>query len=346
MNQFDRIFALHRLLKARRTGIAFDDLLLKLDLKRTTLQRTLDFLRDALNAPLIHDRQLGGYLYTDERYELPGLWFSASELSALLLLDEVIAQHPLGLLSAALLPARSRIENLLQQSGAGIPAWRSRLRLLRIAARDSGSQFHLVAEAVAQRRRLRIDYHARSDDRMQPRIVSPQRLTLYRENWYLDAWCHQREALRIFSLDRVIAAEVLGEPALDVAEDQLQRVLATSYGIFAGEPDAMAVLRFSAHASRWVSAETWHPEQQDRRDEQDRLIRSLPYRRAEELLMDLLRHGPEVEVLAPDSLRRELVARLERTLAQYSAAANMALDGVGSEGAERNAPRKIATNRN
>lgn len=321
MNQFDRVFLLHRELKGRRTGIAFDDLLLKLDLKRTTLRRTLDFLRDALNAPLIHDRQRGGYLYSDERYELPGLWFSAGELSALLLLDEVIAQHPLGLLSSALRTVRPRIESLLQQSGAGVPAWRSRLRLLRIAARTAGDQFDLVAEAVARRRQLRIDYHARSDDRMQPRIVSPQRLTLYRDNWYLDAWCHRREALRIFALDRIVATEKLESPAIDVEEERLQRVLATSYGIFAGEPDAVAVLRFSPHASRWVAAETWHPQQQDQRDEQDRLIRRLPYHRAEELLMDLSRHGPEVEVLAPESLRHALIARLVQTLQQYSSAA-------------------------
>ena len=40
------------------------------------------------------------------------------------------------------------------------------------------------------------------------RTVSPQRLTHYRDNWYLDAWDHEREALRSFALDRIGDAAV------------------------------------------------------------------------------------------------------------------------------------------
>jgi predicted DNA-binding transcriptional regulator YafY len=332
MNQFDRIFQLHRLLSGRRRGRSFDELQLELDCSRSSLRRAIDYLRDSLGAPLVHDRERGGYLYDgDSLYELPGLWFSAQELSALLVLEEVVASQPLGLLAETLRPFRERMEKLAQQSGIGLPAWRSRLRLLRMAARTPGSQFANVAEALARRRRIRIDYHARSDDRMAPRIVSPQRLTLYRDNWYLDAWCHRRDALRVFAVERIIAAEPLDEPAQDIGAAALDEILATSYGIFAGAPTATAVLRFSPHAARWIAAEIWHPQQQDERTEEGDLIRRIPFYRSEELVMDVLRQGADVEVLEPAGLRDEVIRRLQDALNIYTTHASTGVQPANRE---------------
>lgn len=319
MKQFDRVFQLHRRLEGRRVSKSVTDLSEELDCTPLTIKRTVRDMRDWLGAPLIFDQEQNGYRYDGEKlYQLPGLWFSADELRALLVLDEVLARQPLGILAEALRPIRKRLEELAQRSGIGIPEWRSRLRVLRMAARGVGEEFMRVAEGLANRRRLAIDYHARSSDRMNRRTVSPQRLVLYRDNWYLDAWCHAREDLRIFALDRVIAAEVLDAPAKSVDAAMVDAVLATSYGIFAGAPTALAKLRFSAQAARWVAAEVWHPEQQDERLEDGGLIRTVPYHRSEELVMDLLRHGSEVEVLEPTELRAAVVQRLRAALAQYA----------------------------
>ncbi|HFQ90317.1 MAG TPA: WYL domain-containing protein, partial [Desulfobulbus sp.] len=44
---------------------------------------------------------------------------------------------------------------------------------------------------------------------------------------------------------------------------------------------------------------------------------ALPFSDSRELVLDILRYGPDVEVLAPDSLRREIVARLTAALKKY-----------------------------
>lgn len=337
MNNLERIYALHRLLYGRRTALAMQDMQEELGCSRSTLKRDLRFLRDFLQAPLEYDPEGEGYRYTSDAgmFELPGTWFSGAELAALLTLEEVLQRHPLGILAQVLQPARDKLEKLLEHRGIGLPDWRSRLRILGAAARDPGLHFAAVAEALVERRRLRIEYHARSTDRMDPpgRAVSPQRLILYRDNWYLDAWCHVRRELRIFSLDRIVAAEVLSQAAKEVPEQQLNHVLATSYGIFAGPPTEVAVLRFSAHAARWVGDELWHSEQEDQRHEDGALTRSVPYHRSTELVMDILRWGPEVEVLAPESLRNVVRERLHLALQRYSASD----DSVAGAGGLKNA---------
>lgn len=323
MTPVEQIFLVHRLLSGARVPVTRAQIEESLECSRATALRALDRLRTLFDAPIHYDRECRGYLYQTEdgaRFELPGLWFSADEISALLVLEEVLERQPLGLLAETLRPLRSRLESLAQRRGVGVPDWRRKLRLLRVAARGAGTQFEIVAQALARSRRLRIDYHGRASDRMAPREVSPQRLCLYRDNWYLDAWCHARNALRVFSLDRIVAADALPVAAIEVPAAQLEKTLATSYGLFSGTPDAVATLRFSAHAARWVAAEVWHPEQSDSRDTQDRLIRSLPYRRDDELVMDILRQGAGVEVLEPPSLRKAVVRRLREALSLYAAA--------------------------
>lgn len=44
-----------------------------------------------------------------------------------------------------------------------------------------------------------------------PRSVDPLRLDLVGESWYLRGWCHEREALRTFRLDRISQLSVSGD---------------------------------------------------------------------------------------------------------------------------------------
>lgn len=67
-----------------------------------------------------------------------------------------------------------------------------------------------------------------------------------------------------------------------------------------------AKLRFSVERVRWVAAEVWHPDQKGSFDSEGRYILELPFRDDRELVLDILRHGAEVEVLSPVALRRKV----------------------------------------
>ncbi len=85
------------------------------------------------------------------------------------------------------------------------------------AARASSTRPRSVPSPArcSNRQRLKFRYRARSTDALTERIVSPQRLAHYRDNWYLDAWDHARDALRSFALDRIRDPQMLDESALD-----------------------------------------------------------------------------------------------------------------------------------
>lgn len=320
VDRFDRIFELNRILQSARYPVSRKRLEQELECSRATAKRVIEDMRLYLNAPIVYDRERNGYSYArgeGEMYELPGLWFNASELHALLCVQQLLAAVQPGLLDKHLRPLQKRIDELLSLQHAGSDEITGRVRILQIGARPTGGHFQTLAGAVAKRQRLRLAYYTRGSASRSEREVSPQRLTYYRDNWYLDAWCHLREGLRTFALDAIEAASALESEALEVSQSQLDEHFAASYGIFAGRAERTAVLRFTPQRARWVARERWHPEQEGRLLDDGSYELRLPYGNPAELIMDILKYGPDVEVTSPRELRHAVASRLREAVARY-----------------------------
>ena len=322
MDRYERILALHRHMKTARYPVPLARLMDELDCSRATLYRDIAFLRDALGAPIENDATgEGGFRYDEkeaDRFELPGLWLNSDELHALLATHQLLDRTGSGVLSSALAPLKSRIESLLAQQAGGKRWPMERVRVIgSYVRRRDEIAFRVVASAVLERRRVGFDYLARSTNERTHRQVSPQRLTHYRDNWYLDAFDHDREALRSFSVDRIAHARVQDEPARDIPDDELDQHLASSYGIFSGTPKGVATIVFSAKAARWVADEHWHSKQEGHFLPDGRYQLKLPYSHARELLMDVLRYGADAEITEPVALRAQARTLLQLALSTY-----------------------------
>jgi predicted DNA-binding transcriptional regulator YafY len=317
MDHLHKIYRLHTLLRGRRTVASLELIMTHLECSRATANRIIREMRDHLQAPLDYDREYHGYRYRDERFELPGMWFSAREILALLTLQKMLAELGTGLLDSQLAPLRQRIEKLLESEQLGSGEIH-RIRILPLAARIADANlFQTMAEALLQRRQMHLRYRARGDGAETSRTVSPQRLAHYRDNWYLDAWCHRRNELRTFAVDGIREARMLDTSADNIPEAQLDAHFASGYGIFAGVAKHTAILRFTPQRARWIADERWHPQQQAHWLETGEYELHIPYADSRELVMDILRHVPEVEVIAPEALRREVRDRLRAALERF-----------------------------
>ena len=322
MDRTERFYRIDRLLRENRF-VTIDRFLDELSVSRATFKRDLEYMRDRLNAPIEWDRDTGGYRFVERtgaapEYELPGLWFNQSEILALLSMESLLEEIEPGLLGPRLEPLKARLATLIESTSHSANEVRERIRVLRMGSRSRRIRhFEPVAFALMNRRMLHIDYFVRSRNELTHRDVSPQRLVHYRDNWYLDSWCHQANGVRSFALDAVERAAVLDQPAKEVSANDLDRLLGAGYGIFSGEKVQWAKLRFSAQRARWVAAEEWHPQQRAGFDDTGRYILEVPYSQDPELLMDILKHGSEVEVLAPPELRERVAENLTAAARQY-----------------------------
>ena len=321
MDRIEKIYQLHRLFRARRRPVPRKVIEEELECSRATAKRLIAYLRDFLGAPVQYVPEAGGYAYVErggDSYELPGVWFSADELLALLTLDRMLERTTPGILEQELAPLKRKLSDMLAHRRLGSGEIQHRVRILGMASRAMDHhKFAQIAGALVRRKKLHVFYHGRARDQTTERNISPQRLVHYRDNWYLDAWCHLRNGLRSFSLDRLHVVKALDELAEPVPETQLDAYFAASYGIFAGKPVAEAVLRFTPEAARWVADEQWYPAQKSEVLPDGGLELRIPYSDPRELIGDILRHGPQVEVLAPETLRRAVHEQLRAALGVY-----------------------------
>ncbi len=319
MSEVARLYRYKSLLVNRR-AVPTSEIILALEISPATFKRDLAKLRDQLHVPITFDRDLGGYrleqAHTDS--ELPGLWFSPEEVLALLTIEQMLTQLEPGLLGPKLKPLRTRLAEMLKKQGINDGQLAQRIRLLQPGKRQvTLKSFESVAAATMARKQIAITHYNRQNDERVARTVSPQPLVYYRDNWYLDAWCHMRKALRSFSVTAVSACEELDEAAFEVDPDQLRVAMQSSYGIFSGEPKAWAKLKFSPQRSRWVSRETWHPNQRAHTEPDGSYVLEIPYSDERELIGDILRFGVEVEVIGPPDLRNRIKRALHDTAGRY-----------------------------
>jgi predicted DNA-binding transcriptional regulator YafY len=322
MERFDRIFRLHQILESHRYPVPRSVLEEQLECSRATVKRIIEDMRDSLNAPIVYDPAARGYRYDTAQgrmFTLPGLWLDAAELHALAAAHQLLDRLEPGLFDRELAPIKGRIEQLLSAQHASSREIPRRVRILGQATRPAGPWFREIAGALGQRRRLAIRHFHRQRNETSDREVSPQRLVHYRDAWYLDAWCHERDDLRSFGLDAIRHATMLDAPATDLPDAALDAHFADAYGIFAGPADHLALLRFGAQAARWVADQQWHPRQTQHWLADGRLELRIPYGADTELIMDILRYGPDVEVVEPTALRNAVKERLSQAVALYGA---------------------------
>lgn len=323
MSHTDRLVRIRALFQQRRS-VTRAELLGLLETSPATLKRDLAFLRDQLNMPIVWDSELRAYRLDPTQtcgaqVELPGMWFSDREIHALLTMQHLLANlDPGGILAPHVQPLMARLNKLLGAAQDTSDEVRRRVLIVGIGKRSMRlAHFENIGSALLRRKRLAIRYYARGSATETAREISPQRLVHYRENWYLDAWCHLRGALRNFAVDSIHKVQLLETPAKDVENKALDSVLGPGYGIFAGDALQWARLRFSPERARWVASEHWHPAQRGAFEADGHFLLELPYADHRELVMDVLKHGRHCEVLGPEELRNKVRKEIEDMSGKY-----------------------------
>lgn len=328
MSQATRLRDFVAILENSRQPVPRERLLDELGVSPSTFKRDLDVLRDQMQAPIAwkpgENGAERGYVLEDKGWSsgklgLPKAWFSASEIYALLMIHELASHIGPGLLTEHLQPLITRVTMMLSAADDTPEDVRARVRLLNSASKRSASpHFETVARAAVKSRRLKILYFTRSRNERSERTVSPQVLVHYKENWYLVAWCHKANGLRMFALDAIEDASLLSEGAKAVPKKQVDELIGRDFGIYSGKERHWAKLLFTAKQAPWVRSETWHPEQIGESMEDGGYLLTVPYSDPRELLLEIMRYGPDVRVLAPIELQQEVVQRLRDAAAQYN----------------------------
>jgi len=177
VDRFHRYYRLHHILPSRRFPVPRAVLERELDgCSRAMVKRIIEEMRN-IGAPIEYVREQNGYRYTPGvAFELPGIWFSPSELEALFIAEHLLERAEPGLLAETLAPLEQKLQKIFALEHLGRGELVRRVRILRMAGRGTGKFFRMAVDALTRRRRLLVEYHSRESDETTERAISPQRL--------------------------------------------------------------------------------------------------------------------------------------------------------------------------
>lgn len=319
MAQFDRLIQYTSIFK-RKKLVSKKTLMHELEISEATFKRDLVKMRLFYSYDIVYDRDLDAYKLINENqaFELPGLMFTQKELLGLMTIQNMIKELEPGLLGPKLQPLQERMADLLTSEGLDSASLTKRVRAVHAGKRRLELKcFQSLAQATLERKKVHIHHYNRQRGETTERDISPQQLVHYRDNWYVDAWCHLRNKLLNFSVDAITNCDILEDAAKEVSQKDIKVIMQSGYGIFGGEANHWAKLKFSSVRARWVQAEEWHPEQKGTVNKDGTYTLEFPYSDERELLGDILRFGADVEVLAPKSLRTSVIDAATQALKLY-----------------------------
>lgn len=242
-----------------------------------------------------------GYRIDRKRYELPDVRLEADEVAALALAVKLAGEDRSRL---ALAKLAARAPDPTELDATGTPQ-------VEILVDPIGDR---LADALVQHVPLRFSYRTAAGDTAD-RTVDPYAVVQRRGAWYLVARDHDRDAQRAFRLDRIVGrVRFAGEPGAFSPPDDLDLAAAVA----GPESERLEVDVAVAPTARWaVESRGGVPTGASNADGWDVLrVPGVDRVRDRSWLLGL---GDEVEVIAPEGLRRELGETLRAIATSHGA---------------------------
>lgn len=315
MNRTDRLLAIVLELQGKGWQRSAD-LARTFETSKRTIYRDIQALGEA-GVPLISTPGRGYSLM--EGYFLPPLSFSTDEATMLLLGSDFMAQNFDAQYRAAAQSASRKIEGVLPEKlREEVRYLQGSIRFIATTSQRTSEEPQMLQQlrrAIIERLTVRFRYHTRHTQEGKPeenlRDADPYGLVHFNSGWMLVAYCHLRQGIRNFRLNRMEDLHLLPTPFQRPGNFKMQPP--------SKEADARTLTvraLFDPAIVRWVRENrSFYTTCEE--ETPDGLLVTLRIRQESEILNWLLSWGRSVRVLEPDSLRQRMVEEAKGMLRNY-----------------------------
>ena len=170
----------------------------------------------------------------------------------------------------------------------------------------------LLASAIDRGHRVSFDYVSASGE-SETRQVDPIALEARDDVWYLRGWCHTRQALRVFRLDRMAAPEELDDPVVDHPDVDTPE----SWQIFQpSDSDLMVTVECDEQALPIIAEYLDRASPPELRD--GRYSATIPFAHQRSLVRFAAAHSGLVRIIGPEAAKKAVAAYAQAALDQIA----------------------------
>jgi len=313
--KFIRVFQLYTRLNDTESGLTTRQLADQLEVGQRTIQRYIATLRDSVGVD-IEERE--GRFRVGQGSRLPAMQLDRYQATLLLVALRLLHQlrrerdpalvGALAQLSRALrVPLVSRYLARTLESAEALPANDERRQVERA-----------VIDGFVESRAVDVAYRDGSG-RESRRVLRPYFLEPSSEGQHIYVFAHDDRSgdVRPFRLDRIVQARLLTETFRVPDGFDIDDVVSGSWTVWQAESADDVSLRFAPEARRFLAETRWHPSARVTEQPDGRTTVRMRVASEVEMRPWVLRWGPMVEVLEPESLRAFVSDALRRAAALY-----------------------------
>ena len=191
----------------------------------------------------------------------------------------------------------------------------------RIAVEDipSGHRFLTsVMEAMGENHEIAIEYRKHTSAETEHFTLKPYAVKEFAKRWYLIAYCHERDGLRVYGLDRVRDLKI-SENSFEMPEQfDVEDIFATSFGIYLPRGSGRTVtFRTDATEAQFLRDLPLHKSQTEIENDGNTVTFSIFVCPDKNLIMEFCKYGSRVEVLSPADVRKSVAEELSGAAGIY-----------------------------
>jgi CRISPR-associated endonuclease/helicase Cas3 len=315
-NKSQRLNEIQRLLIQHQDGISKAELAELLGVDRTTIQRNIQELEE--NGVPIDEVEHGRFTLAPD-FVIYNLQLNPAESLVLYLAARRIARQS----SRSIRPMTNALEKL--SAALRRPMMRSLQTTVEHTwelPSDPEKQaiFETLVQSWIRQYYVRIGYRGLHAIHTQTYDVAPYLFepSPWGEGTYVIGYSERYNGLATFKLERIERAVLTTQPFTLPESIDNDVLLRHAWGIWTSESEPVrVVLRFSAYVARRVRESRWHPSETVSDLATGGLEWSADVAEPQEMLPWIRGWGADVEVLAPQALREELIAESHRLARLY-----------------------------
>lgn len=292
------------------------------EVSEKTIQRDLDYLRNELCAPVAYDPLRHGYYYTEPNYSMPAISVSESDLFSICVVRTLLSQYRNTPLYEKLSSVLHKIAESLPDQTDVNPSWMTDRILVfpEPVTQVRSAVWDTLAKAIRDNHRIALRHAAPGPTAGtdEERTVDPYYLVSYKGEWYLSAYCHQRQAIRTFGISRISRARLLTDTFTMPAGMTPLKMFGDRFGIIWKPVFHTVSIRFTPMVAPYIRERQWHPAQRIKEAKDGSLVLEFKTNHLIEVKDWVLSWGAGAEILAPTELVEKITQDLKATLKNYT----------------------------
>ena len=191
--------------------------------------------------------------------------------------------------------------------------------------KNTGSEHLLIVlDSIEKRKTIEFEYQRHKGSReIKLRKLNPFFVKEYRGRWYVIGRDLTDLKTKVFALERIIGGI---EQNYDSLHYEIPKTAApeiffkNNFGVYhlENEPVETLELSFSPLKGRFLKTRPLHHTQKVLIDNETEFRITVELQITQELIMEILSHGEEVRVIAPEGFKQEIIGRIEKMQENYS----------------------------